>query len=174
MALVLAGCTPPEPTEPTPPPTPENSTDAPLDEQAMETNAFALAREFVALVDEGFVDAALPLERLRDVATATAIQKVQGELDQFVRLGWRIQGSSAIDSPSLTGWGGPGQERGTAQLLACLDTSGVITTDENGEPTSGDEPRQPRLFTIEYDRDEMLISDVSPVADSTELEGCGS
>lgn len=134
----------------------------------------AVAQEFVALVDQGFASSALPREELESVATPAAIDKVQGELDQFVALGWRIEGSSLVDSPSVSGWDGPDQVRGSAQLLACLDTSGVNTTDADGEPAGGDEARQPRLFTIEYDRDQLLIADVSPLEDSTELAGCGS
>lgn len=169
--LMVVGCTPEEPVESTPPPPSEGTPSAELTAREVEVEAFALAQEFVALVDEGFATSALPIERLEQVATQTAIDKVQAELDQFEQLGWSIEGTSTVDSPTLNRWD---EAEGSAQVLACLDTSGITTTLASGEPAPGTQSRQPRLFSFEYVGKELLVTDISVVPQSTRLPGCGS
>ncbi|WP_347754828.1 hypothetical protein [Agrococcus sp. ProA11] len=172
-ALVVVGCTPEDPVETASVSATEPAASGVPDEQEILDDAFATAREFYRLVDEGFATGELSDAALQRVATAEAIAKVQSELDEFTGLGWTLNGTSSLDSPALTRWDDWSDASGTIEVLACLDTSNVVTMNAAGEPVTGGEPRQPRLFTVKHDESGMRVADLTPVDPNTELAGCG-
>lgn len=173
-ALVLVGCTLPEPTETTPAPSPAPSaspSSGESDEQLL-ARAFNIASELLDLVDQGFRDGSLPTNDLRQVATDELIAMIQADLTEFQEQGLRVSGSSQLDSPSLVLHDPVSEGVGSLVLMTCWDTSGTSTVGPDGESVSGGVTRQPRLFEMQYSTSDMLVTRTGPPSDPVELPGC--
>ncbi|MGM1029328.1 MAG: hypothetical protein ACQEWM_05565 [Actinomycetota bacterium] len=175
-AVLLAGCTPPEPVETTPAPTPgpSSSTSPSVDpEERLVERSFQVSTELLDLVDQGFRDGSLPEEDLRRIATDELIAMINTDLAQFQEQGLQVSGSSDLDSPSLVSHESSGDGSGALVLATCWDTSGTRTVGPDGEVVSGGVTRQPRLFEIQYSTTEMRVTRTGPPSDSAEVPGCG-
>lgn len=177
-ALVLVGCTPPEPTETTPAPSPtqpSDPTDTPSPSRSdaeLLDDAFAVATRFNRLVDEGFSDGVLPTEDLAAVASPDLIDVLQADLDQFTSRGLRLEGDSSLDTPSLVSREAASTQTGKVILATCMDTSNASTIDASGEVVSGGVERQPRLFELEYNAASMTVTATGPPQEPLDLPGC--
>ncbi|GAA1422996.1 hypothetical protein [Agrococcus citreus] len=173
-AVVLAGCTPPEPVETTPVPTPTvSATASGNSEEELLARSFEVSVQLLALVDRGFREGSLPSDDLREIASAELIAMIDADLAEFQQQGLQVSGSSGLDSPSLIS-NDPDDDGGGALVLAtCWDTSGTRTTGPDGEVVSGGVTRQPRLFEIQYSASDMLVTRTGPPAQDLELPACG-
>lgn len=177
-ALLLVGCTPPEPTETTAVPSPSQSASpspspSPDAEQQLLDRSLEVSSDLLALVDQGFREGALPEEELRRIATEGLIAMLEADLTEFRNQGLQVAGSSELDSPMLVSNEPTSASDGSLVLATCWDTSGTTTTASDGEVVSGGVTRQPRLFEIQYTAREMLVTRTGPPSDPIEVPGCG-
>lgn len=177
--MLLVGCTPPQagPTastnaQPSTPPGPSSAAATARSDEQVAAEAYDLASAFNRLVDRGFRDGALPQTELRAVATPELIEMLQTDLDAFTSRGLRIEGDSALDTPTLVSHERRDARTGTVVLATCMDTSRTSTVDATGEVVSGGVERQPRLFEFEYGADSMVVVRTGPPEEEFDLEGC--
>lgn len=174
-SMALAGCTPPEPTETTPAatsmrtPEPSASPEAVLLERAV-----VVARTFLSLADEAFASGTVPVDGLATVAGQELIDQLQVEVAEFAEQGFKVSGASQLDTASIVQIDRPPPPSGQFVVLACVDTSGVVTVDSNGQRVTGNVTRQPRVFAFDYRPGTMVITATTPPSDNQELAGCGS
>jgi hypothetical protein len=123
LVLVLAGCTTPEPVEPTP--TPAFSS---------EEEAFAAAEEtYRAYVDAlNQVDLSDPktFEAVFDITTGTANSEFRKSLSSMHADGMTVSGETS--APLVDALDPTADESSTVQLAVCLDVSRVEVTDSSG------------------------------------------
>ncbi|RWR20399.1 hypothetical protein D8Y24_09870 [Agrococcus lahaulensis] len=172
-ALALVGCSPPEPVATTPAAEPTVEPSVSTEEQLL-ADSIETVEAFLRLTDQAFASGELPTEELSSVASDELIEQLRVEVDQFAMQNLDVEGFSQLDTASLVEVENPMPESGEVLLLGCVDTSGVTTTDADGERVTGGVTRQPRVFSIAFEPNSMLVTGTTPPSEDPELPGCNS
>ncbi len=152
-AVLLAGCTPPDPVQTTTPATASPSPLGVADSAEPSRRERSLASHGVRSRSSTRASrtASCRLRRLEAIATPRADREgARANSTSSSVWAWHIEGASVCRLTLAASWDGPDEGHGTAlNSCACWTRPNVDTTDADGEPVcGGDERRQPRLFEL--------------------------
>ncbi|WP_109209300.1 MULTISPECIES: hypothetical protein [Microbacterium] len=160
MLLVLVGCTPPAPVDPTPTPTSAFAT---------EEEAFAAAEEtYRAYVDavnarrEDSRSSPTPTDFLIGDALETDIETENLKAAE----GLTIVGASVVTAIERISWAA---DDGEAKLAVCMDSSGTRVLDNTGADVTPADRQENYALTVELEvvGDALLIASTQQAADTS-------